>query len=108
MATSSARPLALITGASSGIGFELARQFAEHDFDLLIVAEDPGIQQAAENLRSAVCTVESVQVDLATPEGVEQLYQRVRVLGRPIEAAAINAGIGVGGLFIDNDLQEEL
>jgi uncharacterized protein len=108
MASSPTRQLALVTGASSGIGFELARQFAKHDFDLMIAAEDAGIDSAARELQSQGATVEPVQVDLATREGVDQLYQRVKALGRPVDAAAINAGIGVGGPFIDTDLDAEL
>src|SRR3954449_2955413 len=108
MADTSSRPLAVITGASSGIGLELARQFAEHDFDLLVVAEDPGIKNAAESLRTEGVTVEAEQVDLATLDGVDRLYQRIRSLGRPVDAIAINAGVGVGGPFIDNDFQDEL
>ena len=65
----SERGLAVVTGASSGIGLELARQFAQHDFDLLIAAEDEGIERAAEDLRSSGVAVETAQVDLATPEG---------------------------------------
>jgi short-subunit dehydrogenase len=108
MASSSTRQLALVTGGSSGIGFELARQFVEHDFDVLIAAEDPDIHSAAQELQSHGATVEAVQVDLATREGVEQLYERVKELGRPLDAAALNAGVGVGGPFIDTDLDEEL
>src|SRR3954470_6208930 len=64
------RPLAVITCASSGIGLELARQFAEHGFDLLIAAEDPGIQDAAAALRrNGGPAVLPVQVDLATYQG---------------------------------------
>jgi short-subunit dehydrogenase len=108
MTTASTRPLAVVTGASSGIGFELARQFAEHDFDLLIAADDQAIHRAAESLRSHGGTIEAEQVDLATREGVDQLYRRIRSLGRPVDAIAINAGVGVGGPFIDNDLEAEL
>jgi short-subunit dehydrogenase len=108
MAESSRRRLAVVTGASSGIGLELARQFAEHDFDLLIAAEDAGIRTAAESLRSAGGMVEGVQVDLATREGVDRLYERMQSLGRPVDSVAINAGVGVGGPFIDIDLEEEL
>jgi uncharacterized protein len=108
MAQSSARQLAVVTGASSGIGLELARQFAEHDFDLLIVAEQAGIQEAAASLRSHGGTVEPVQADLATREGVDHLYQQMKALGRPVDAIAINAGVGVGGPFIDTDLEAEL
>jgi uncharacterized protein len=108
MAQSSIRQLAVVTGASSGIGLELARQFAEHDFDLLIVAEQAGIQEAAASLRSHGGTVEPVQADLATREGVDHLYQQMKALGRPVDAVAINAGVGVGGPFIDTDLEAEL
>jgi uncharacterized protein len=108
MVQSSTRPLAVVTGASSGIGLELARQFAENDFDLLIAAEDSGIQAAAESLRSHGTTVEPVQVDLATAEGVDQLYQQIKARDRPIDAIAINAGVGVGGPFVDTDFEAEL
>jgi short-subunit dehydrogenase len=108
MATSSARQLAVVTGASSGIGLELAKQFAEHDFDLLIAAEDAGIQTAATTLRALGCEVEAIQVDLATKAGVDQLWRRMQANERPVEAVAINAGVGVGGPFVDTDLQAEL
>ena len=62
--SSTSRPLAVVTGASSGIGLELARQFADHDFDLLIAAEDPGIESAAEELRSSGVEVESAAVSM--------------------------------------------
>src|SRR5690242_15630610 len=98
MATSTSdRPLAVVTGASSGIGLELARQFAEHGFDLLIAAEDPGIQDAAAALRrDGGPTVLPVQVDLATYQGVEDLYRHIDGLDRPVDAIAINAGRGAG------------
>jgi short-subunit dehydrogenase len=96
------RPLAVVTGASSGIGFELAKQFAEHDFDLIVAAEDDAIATAAAELGA-----EAVQVDLATPAGVEELYGRIA--GRPVDALALNAGIGAGGAFAtDTDLRQEL
>jgi uncharacterized protein len=104
--TTFGKPLALVTGASSGIGFELARQFAENDFDLVVAAEDEQLTGAARELGEAV--VESVQVDLATPDGVEELWRRVQALGRPVEAAALNAGVGQGGAFADIDLHAEL
>jgi short-subunit dehydrogenase len=64
------RPLAVVTGASSGIGFELAPQFAEHGYDLIIAAEDDGINTAAAQLANG-STVEAVQVDLANEDGVD-------------------------------------
>ena len=105
---SSTGQLAVVTGASSGIGFELAKLFAERGYDLVIVAEESGIDSAAETLRSLGPIVESVQTDLATREGVEQLWQRVQALGRPVDAIAINAGVGVGGSFLDTDLEDEI
>jgi short-subunit dehydrogenase len=101
-------PFAVVTGASSGIGFELAREFAEHGFDLLIAAEGDGIEDAAGRLRAMGAKVETVSADLAEYEGVETLYERIRSSGRPIDAIAINAGVGVGGPFAQNDLDDEL
>jgi uncharacterized protein len=50
-----------------------------------------------------------VQVDLATPAGVEELYARIKADGRPVDAIALNAGIGAGGAFAtDTDLDQEL
>jgi short-subunit dehydrogenase len=101
-------PFAVITGASSGIGYELARQFAEHGFDLLITSETKRIEDAAQQLRGLGAQVEAVRANLATYEGVETLYGQIRALGRPIDAIAINAGVGVGGPFVENDLAAEL
>jgi short-subunit dehydrogenase len=103
------RPFAVITGASSGIGLELAKQFAENGFDLLVTAEDADIATAATELRGFGAMVEELQVDLAADEGVDQLYGRISAAGRPVDAIALNAGIGAGGAFAtDTDLSDEL
>lgn len=110
MSTSPAeRSLALVTGASSGIGLELARQFAVNGFDLVITAEDAELTAAAERLRQDGARVTAVRVDLAKPGGVDELYATVRAEGRPLAAAALNAGVGAGGAFAtDTDLGDEL
>lgn len=104
-----ARSLAVVTGASSGIGFELAKQFAAHDFDLIIAAEDDAIRAAAAELEGLGGTVEAVQVDLAADGGVDELYRHITAAGHPVEAVALNAGIGAGGAFAtDTSLEDEL
>src|SRR5215218_7830353 len=109
MTTTSGRPLALVTGASTGIGLELARQFADHGFDLIIAAHDDPLEEARRDLRSRGGTVEAVPVDLATEAGVDELWRRVRATGRPLAAAALNAGRGAGGAFAGGtDLADEL
>lgn len=103
------RPLAVVTGASSGIGLELARQFVDHGFDLLIAAEDTGIEAAADQLRTPDAMVEAVRVDLATYDGVEELYAAIGRTGRAVDAIALNAGLGEGGDFTtQTDLRQEL
>jgi len=106
--TTKNKPLAVVTGASSGIGLELAKQFAENGFDLVIAAEDTGIHAAAAEIGGDGVTVDPFQVDLSSFEGVESLYEHIRSSGRPVDAAAINAGIGVGGEFAQTDLNAEL
>jgi uncharacterized protein len=105
---STSKPLAVITGASSGIGYELARQFATHGFDLIITAESDAIQAAQASLSSIGPQVAGFQADLTTFEGVEQLWEKIREARRPIAAAAINAGVGVWGGFAHTELQAEL
>jgi len=109
MENSSNRQFAVVTGASSGIGFELAKQFARHGFDLLVTAEDPAIESAAQQIGELGASVRAVKADLATYDGVEELYQEILSSDRPVDAIAINAGIGVNGDFArDTRLEEEL
>lgn len=95
------RPFAVITGASTGIGFELARECDHHGFDMLIAADEPAIELAASLLADEGATVEALQVDLSTVEGVDQLYASIE--GRPIDVLIANAGHGLGGAFLDQD-----
>jgi short-subunit dehydrogenase len=102
------KPLALVTGASSGIGLELAKQFAQHGYDLVVNAEDAELDDAAAQLRAEGVDVIAVRADLRTPAGIEQLWTRVLATDRPLDAAALNAGVGVGGAFIDTDWARDL
>ena len=67
------RPLAVVTGASTGIGYELARCCAQNGFDLVVAADEPQIGHAARELRALGAEVEAVVADLATREGVDTL-----------------------------------
>ena len=103
------RKFAVVTGASSGIGYELARVFGENGYDLLINSSGDRLEQAASDLKGLGVEITPVQADLSTYEGVEQLWREIEQTGRPVDAIAINAGIGVGGDFArETDLQEEL
>lgn len=102
------RPFAVVTGVSSGIGLELARQFADHGYDLLINAEDDRFEAPATGLRQAGVDVRTAQADLRTFDGVEQLCCAIAATQRPIDAVALNAGVGQGGVFVETDLIDEL
>lgn len=100
--------LAVITGASSGIGYELAKVFAKNGFDLMVVAENPEIAEAAEAFRAFDGKVYPVRADLATFEGVDLLFQKIKALGQPVDALCLNAGVGVSGEFAETSLEAEL
>jgi len=109
MNSSLTRPLAVVTGASNGIGYELAKQFAQNGFDLLVTSTGPSINEAAIAFEKLGAQVETVQADLATYDGVETLYNKIKATGRSVDAIAINAGVGVGGDFArETDLKDEL
>jgi uncharacterized protein len=99
-----ARKLAVVTGASTGIGLELARECARNNFDLVISANEAEIETAAAELRREGSNVEAVQADLATIEGVDQLYARIGA--RPVAALLANAGRGLGKAFLDQDFRD--
>jgi short-subunit dehydrogenase len=95
---------AIVTGASSGIGYELARCCAEAQFDLLIAADDPRIADVARELQGYGVDVKSIEVDLATIDGVDQLCRAAQ--DRPVDALLANAGHGLGKGFLDQDFNE--
>jgi uncharacterized protein len=92
------RRLAVVTGASSGIGLELAKQCANNGFDLIVAADTP-LEPAASAMRSAGATVDTVQCDLSTQDGVDKLIAAIG--GRPVDALLANAGHGLGRAFLD-------
>ena len=99
---------ALVTGASSGIGYELARELVKRQYSVIVASSGDRLNTAAQDFRSAGGTVKDVQADLATAEGVEELWREVEALGEPLDVACLNAGVGVGGLFYETDLEAEL
>jgi short-subunit dehydrogenase len=100
------RPLAVVTGASSGIGYELARIAAENGHDLVIAADRPDIVEAAQAFRQTGAKVDHLQVDLATREGVDKLCELIG--GRPVDVLMANAGHGLGRGFLDEDFDEAM
>src|SRR5919206_559189 len=102
--TSASRPLAVVTGASTGIGYELAKQCAQNGFDLLIAADQAKVHDAAQDFRALGAAVEAVEADLATLEGVDKLYAAVK--GRSVDALLANAGHGLGHAFLDQNFAD--
>ena len=98
------RPLALVTGASSGIGFALAAECASHGFELVVVADEPAILDAADAFASLGVEARPVEVDLATPDGVNRVHASLD--GRTPEVLIANAGRGLGGGFLEQDFDQ--
>ena len=100
---SASRPFAIVTGASTGIGLELAKCCAREGFDLLIAADEPEIDNAAATIRDIGANVAAVQADLSTTQGVDRLC--AAAAGRPVDALLANAGRGLGRAFLDQDFK---
>lgn len=96
-----ANRLAVVTGASTGIGLELARCCAEAGFNVVIAADEPQIERVAVDLRRLGGSVEPVEADLSTTEGVDKLCAAIG--DRPVDALLANAGVGLGKAFLDQD-----
>jgi len=95
--------LAIVTGASSGIGLELAKLAAQDGYDLLVAADTPLVDASAE-LSGLGVEVTNVEVDLSTWEGVDRLLDAAG--GRAIDALFANAGHGLGRAFLEQDPAE--
>ena len=101
--SSNTRPLAVVTGASSGIGYELAKLCATNGFDLVLAADEP-LDRAANDCRALGGQVDTLEVDLATLQGVDELVEQIG--GRPVDALLANAGHGLGQAFLDQEFDE--
>jgi short-subunit dehydrogenase len=98
------RPLSVVTGASSGIGYELAKLCAADGFDLIVAADRPELVEAAQGLRALGANVQELQVDLSTIEGVDQLLALIG--DRPVDHLMANAGHGLGHGFLDQSVED--
>lgn len=94
--------LAIVTGASTGIGFELATIAAQQGYDLIVVANEALIEAAAADFSALGMIVESVEADLSTIDGVDRVLAAAN--GRPIDLLVANAGTGTGGAFLEQDV----
>ncbi len=99
---SQANKFAVVTGASAGIGLELARECATNGFDVLVCSDSASINEVGPSLRNANASVEAVQADLSGPEGVDKLYAAIG--GRKVDVLMANAGRGLGHAFLDQDV----
>jgi len=95
--------LAIVTGASSGIGLEIAKLAAQDGYDLLVAADTPFVD-AGPALQDLGVNVETVEADLSTEQGVRQLLDALG--GRPVDVLVANAGHGLGHAFLDQSVED--
>lgn len=98
------RPLAVVTGASTGIGRELARLAAQDGHDLVVAADQGPLDKAAAAFRQLGAHVDTVDADLSTSFGVDKLM--LAIGGRPVDLLIANAGHGLGHGFLDKPFNE--
>ena len=100
--------LAVVTGASSGIGLELARVLAAEGYNLVMVADEAQIERAAAELSATGIQAQPIRADLRSPVNVDGVYRAITEGGRTPDVVALNAGIGRAGRFADEDLAADL
>ena len=100
------KQLAVVTGASSGFGLEIAKAVARGGRDLFVAADEDRIESAAETLRALGAQVTSAQADFATISGVHEVYEEIAAAGRPVDILIANAGLRVSGAFLDQDIED--
>jgi len=99
----SSRKLAIVTGASSGIGLELAKLAAKDGYDLIVAADTPFVE-AGPALEQYDVDVQSIEADLSSKQGVSQLLDLIG--GREVDVLVANAGHGLGHGFLDQSTDE--
>ena len=99
----SQRKLAIVTGASSGIGLEIAKLAAQDGYDLLVAADTPFVDAGAA-LKDLGVDVQSIETDLSSEQGVRQLLDALG--GRQVDVLVANAGHGLGHAFLDQGPEE--
>jgi len=104
----STRNLALVTGASSGIGRAFALALADRGHDLVLVARDTGrLAQLAAELGERGADAEVLGADLVADDGVERVASRLADAERPVDLLVNNAGLGTFGRFWELDAEQE-
>lgn len=100
---------ALITGASSGLGYDFAKLMAKDNIDLILVARNKQkLEEDAIELKKHGVEVDVIVSDLSKPGAPDTVYAHVQTLGKKVDILVNNAGVGMFGKFVENDLEQEM
>lgn len=102
------KPVALITGASTGIGFEMAKVFAARGYDLIVVARTAKHLKSLHKHMSPLIKVTDIAMDLSQPKSAQALFSKTQKLGLQVDVLVNNAGFGTSGAFVELDIGREL